>query len=186
VESASSNVPVTLGGQFRRHLGTFAWGSVYLLAFNVIRAVVDLMLKRGVDDLHEGRFSDTSRVGLLLIGLTIVAVIVRVKSRVILFNGGRDVEYELRGALLSKLHTLGPSFFRKMPVGEVMSRSTNDLAQVRLLFGFGALNVVNTVFAYFSGLFVMLTLSPRLTFWSLAIYPPLIFATRGFSRSMFL
>jgi len=26
-----------------------------------------------------------------------------------------------------------------MPVGEVMSRTTNDLAQVRLLFGFGAL-----------------------------------------------
>ena len=177
---------MTLGGQLRRHLRTFVTGGAYLLAFNVIRAAVDLLLKRGVDDLHEGRFSDTSRVGVLLMGMTVIAVIVRIKSRVILFNGGRDVEYELRGALLGKLHTLGPSFFRKMPVGEVMSRTTNDLAQVRLLFGFGALNVVNTTFAYLSSLFVMITLSPRLTFWSLVIYPPLILITRGFSRSMFL
>ncbi|MGN6898339.1 ABC transporter transmembrane domain-containing protein, partial [Neisseria sp. P0015.S002] len=78
---------------------------------------------------------DTSRVGMLLVAMTVFAVIVRVRSRVVLFNGGRDVEYELRGALLAKLHTLGPSFFRRMPVGEVMSRTTNDLAQVRLLFG---------------------------------------------------
>jgi ATP-binding cassette subfamily B multidrug efflux pump len=32
--------------------------------------------------------------------------------------------------------------------GEIMSRATNDLAQVRLLVGFGALNLVNTAFAY--------------------------------------
>jgi ATP-binding cassette, subfamily B, multidrug efflux pump len=186
IATPAHDVPVTLGGQFRRHLGTFVLGAGYLLAFNAIRAVVDLMLKRGVDDLHEGRFADTSRVGLMLIALTVVAVIVRVMSRATLFNAGRDVEYELRSALLSKLHTLGPSFFRKMPVGEVMSRSTNDLAQVRLLFGFGALNVVNTLFAFVSSLFVMITLSPRLTFYSLVIYPPLILATRGFSRSMFM
>ncbi len=179
-------VPTTLRGQLRRHLGTWVWGAIYLLTFNVMRAAIDLFLKRGVDDLHDGRFGDTSRVGLLLVALTAVAVVVRVRSRVVLFNGGRDVEYELRGALLAKLHTLGPSFFRRMSVGEVMSRTTNDLAQVRLLFGFGALNVVNTTFAYVSSLFVMLTLSPRLTFWSLVIYPPLILFTRAFSRSIFL
>ena len=48
-------------------------------------------------------------------------------------NAGRDVEYELRAGLLAKLHTLGPSFFRRMPVGEVMTRTTSDLAQVRML-----------------------------------------------------
>jgi len=178
-------VPTSLGGQLRRHMPTFLHGSIYLLAFNGFRAVIDLLLKRGVDSYQHVNFSDTMRVGLALVGMTLVAVFVRVKSRVILFNGGRDVEYELRGALLSKLHTLGPSFFRKMPVGEVMSRTTNDLAQVRLLFGFGALNVVNTVLAYGSALAIMIGISPRLTFVSLVIYPPLLLMTRGFSRAVF-
>lgn len=178
-------IPVTLSGQFRRHLRTFIHGAAYLLAFNVIRAAVDLTLKRGVDDLHDNKFDDAAKVGLVLLGMTVVAVIVRVLSRVVLFNGGRNVEFEVRGALLAKLHTLGPSFFRKMSVGEVMSRTTNDLAQVRLLFGFGALNVVNTTFAYISALVIMIGLSPRLTLASLLIYPPLILVTRSFSRAMF-
>lgn len=184
--TSAAAIPVTLAGQLRRHLRTFLHGAVYLLAFNAIRAAIDLVLKRGVDDLAKGRFADTATVGAMLAGMTLVAVVVRVASRVVLFNGGRNVEYELRGALLAKLHTLGPSFFRKMPVGEVMSRSTNDLAQVRLLFGFGALNVVNTTFAFVSALGIMIGLSPRLTLASIAVYPPLIFVTRWFSRQMFL
>jgi ATP-binding cassette subfamily B protein len=181
-----SGIPVTLSGQLRRHLRTFVHGSVYLLAFNGLRAAIDLVLKRGVDDLHDSRFEDASRVGLLLVGMTVVAVIVRIASRVVLFNGGRDVEYELRSELLAKLHTLGPAFFRKMPVGEVMSRTTNDLAQVRLLFGFGALNVVNTTFAFVSALGIMIGLSPRLTLAAILVYPPLIYFTRSFSKAMFL
>jgi len=181
----TTDVPLTLGGQFRRHLPTFLVGAAYLLVFNGLRAAIDLLMKRGVDDLSSGRYADTKTVGAILVGLAVVAVLFRVRSRVILFNGGRDVEYELRGALLAKLHTLGPSFFRRMPVGEVMSRTTNDLAQVRLLFGFGVLNVINTAFAYVSALAIMLGLSVKLTLVSMVVYPPLMVLTRSFSRRMF-
>ena len=50
--------------------------------------------------------------------------------------------------ILERFHELaGPSFYRRMSTGEIMSRVTNDLTQVRLLLGFGVLNVINTVFA---------------------------------------
>ena len=89
-----NEVPVTLGGQLRRHLGTFVAGGFYLLVFNALRAAIDFVLKRGVDDLHQGRFSDTSRVGLILVGLTAVAV------------RGADVEFEAIPETLRKT-TLG-------------------------------------------------------------------------------
>ncbi len=182
---AAPDVPLTLVGQLRRHLPTFLEGAVFLLIFNALRGVIDLVMKRGVDDLATHRYADAKLVGLGLVALALVAVLVRVRSRVILFNGGRDVEYELRGGLLAKLHTLGPAFFRKMPVGEVMSRTTNDLAQVRLLFGFGVLNVVNTAFAFISALVVMFGVSAKLTLVSMVVYPPLILLTRSFSKRMF-
>ncbi len=182
----SSDVPTTLGGQLRRHLPTFLHGTAYLLAFNVLRAGIDLLMRNGVDALSAQAYDKVGRIGLILVGMAFAAVIVRVLSRNIVFNAGRNIEYELRGALLAKLHTLGPSFFRKMPVGEVMSRTTNDLAQVRLLFGFGALNVVNTVFAFATAIVVMVGLSPSLTLASLVVYPPLMLLTRSFSRALFL
>jgi ATP-binding cassette subfamily B protein len=181
----SGAIPVTLAGQLRRHMPTFVHGTIYLVAFNALRAGIDLVMKKGIDGLQAQQFAETWRIGALLVGLAVIAVVVRIKSRAIIFNAGRMVEYELRGALLAKLHTLGPSFFRKMPVGEVMSRTTNDLTQVRLLFGFGALNVTNTLFAYASALFVMIGVSPKLTLASFVVYPPLILFTRWFSRGLF-
>jgi ATP-binding cassette subfamily B protein len=179
-------VPNTLGGQLRHHIPDFLRGGVYLVGFNGLRAGIDLLLKRGVDDLGARRFDDVARVGLWVAATVILAVVLRVRSRVVLFNAGRDIEYDLRNALLAKLHTLGPSFFRRMSAGEVMSRSTNDLTQIRLLFGFGALNVINTVLAFASAIAVMIALSPRLTLASLVVYPPLILLTRTFSKSLFV
>jgi ATP-binding cassette subfamily B protein len=109
----------------------------------------------------------------------------RVLSRVTIFTGGRNVEYELRAVLLSRLHKLGPSFFRRMPTGEIMSRATNDLGQVRLLLGFGVLNVIGSSFALASALFVMVTLSGKLTLAVCVVLPLLVLATRSLSGRMF-
>ena len=76
---------------------------------------------------------------LVVIGLAAVMWGVRTLSRVWLFNVGRDVEYDVRNDMLARVHVLGPSFFRRMATGEIMSRATNDLAQLRVLVGFAGL-----------------------------------------------
>ncbi|RYE84295.1 MAG: ABC transporter ATP-binding protein, partial [Myxococcales bacterium] len=65
------------------------------------------------------------------------------------------------------------------------SRSTNDLTQVRLLLGFGVLNVANTLFALISALSLMIGISGRLTLAALAPAPVLMLVTRWFARQMF-
>ena len=55
----------------------------------------------------------------------------RILSRILIFNVGRDVEFDLRNRLLARLQILGSSFLQRMPTGETMSRAINDLAQVR-------------------------------------------------------
>ncbi|HMY20483.1 MAG TPA: ABC transporter ATP-binding protein, partial [Polyangium sp.] len=92
---------------------------------------------------------------------------------------------ELRAALLDHLHKLGPAFFRKMPTGDIMSRATSDLQQVRLLLGFGILNVVNALLAFGSAIYVMLSNSVRLTLASFITFPILMLITRSFSTRMF-
>ena len=66
-----------------------------------------------------------------------------------------------------------------------MSRLTNDLGAVRLLFGPGILNLVNTVLVYATGVWLLLSLSPRLTLIALVPYPALVLGGRAFSKAMF-
>jgi ATP-binding cassette, subfamily B, multidrug efflux pump len=184
--SALSSYPTTLGGQLRRHVGAYVFGTLLLAAQQGLMFARDRLFKTGVDAAAGDRSHEAVTAAAIAIGVVVVASAVRVLSRVVMFNGGRAAEYELRAGLLSRLHTLGPSFFRKIPTGDILSRSTNDLTQVRLLLGFGVLNVVNTVFALTSALSVMLGVSTRLTVASLAAGPILLLVTRWFSRQVFL
>ncbi|HEY2366617.1 MAG TPA: ABC transporter ATP-binding protein [Polyangiaceae bacterium] len=178
--------PTTLGGHFKRHLPAYILGAVFLAGFQLSMNRVDWLSKSAIDAVFGGDHARAIRSATIMLALAIAAFFTRIASRYYVFNAGRDVEYEVRQMLLEKLHDLGSAFYRRMSAGEIMSRATNDLGQVRLLFGFGVLNVVNVVFAFASALQVMLAISLRLTAAAFVMVPLVVFATRGFSKQLFI
>lgn len=156
-----------------------------LVASNLAAALIPQLIRGACNAILAGR----ARAGMYLAaGIVLTAVVgaaTRVGSRIYVFNGGRNIEFELRERLLAHLHRLGPSFFRGMSAGEVMSRATNDLGQVRLLIGFGGLNVINAAVAYAVNLPLMFWRSPSLALAALAPYPLFILLARGFSGSVY-
>jgi ATP-binding cassette subfamily B protein len=181
----TETIPTSLAAQFRRHARPYVFGTLLLALYQALAYVVDLGLREGVDAVNQDAGRRAITIGACLVVIAIVNFGIRVLSRVLIFNGGRDAEYELRRVLLDRLHALGPAFYRKMPSGEIMSRATNDLTQVRMLLGFAILNAVNTLFGLVSGLAIMLRFSGRLTIASLSILPLLVLVTRKFSKQMF-
>jgi ATP-binding cassette subfamily B protein len=179
------NFPVGLGAQFRRNLWLYAAGAGLLAGQQLLMAKRDFLVKAAVDAADAKQGSAGKTAAILMLVVSVSAAVMRVLSRITVFTGGRNVEYELRAVLLSRLHKLGPAFFRKMPTGEIMSRATNDLGQVRLLLGFGVLNVAGSLFALSSALYVMLHLSVKLTLASLITLPALAMVTRSFSGKLF-
>src|SRR5215472_11035524 len=72
-----------------------------------------------------------------------------------------------------------------MPSGEIMSRSTSDLQQVRLLLGFGVLNLIAVFFAFPSALQIMFWISPKLTLACLANLPLMTLLSRSIGRRLY-
>jgi ATP-binding cassette subfamily B protein len=175
----------SLGALLRAHRRGFLLGSALLVASSVCAAAVPQFVRAASDAIMAAR----ARTGMLFaVGIVFAAVVgavTRVGSRIYVFNAGRDIEYDLRARLLAHLHTLGPSFFARMSAGEVMSRATGDLGQVRLLAGFATLNVVNAAIAYAVNIPLMLWRSPLLTAAALAPFPVLIAATRTLAGPLF-
>ena len=161
-------------------------GGALLAVFQFALNRIDWLCKAAIDDIFGGTPEQVTRPALFIFGYALVSFVGRVGSRWFIFNAGRDAEYELRALLLHRLHRLGTAFYRTMSAGEIMSRSTGDLQQVRLLLGFGILNVVNVAFAFASALQVMVHISGRLTLVSFVIMPFLLILTRSFSRTMFV
>lgn len=187
---ASAPIPVGLWSQYLRQSPRYGVGLLLLATYQYSQYWIDTRIALAINSATSAGFEVTNsdlalRLGVGLIAVAVLAFGIRVMSRVAIFNAGRIAEYELRRVLLDRLQALGPAFYSRMSTGEIMSRATNDLGQVRMLLGFGVLNAINTVFALVSALSVMLPLSPSLTLAALAPLPILMLVTRAFSKRIY-
>ncbi len=108
----------------------------------------------------------------------------RTFSRFLIFNIGRDIEYDLRNDLFAHLQTLSASFYQRNQTGDLMSRLVNDIAAVRMMIGPGILNFVNTPIYYLYAVAIMVTISLPLTLLSLTAYPVVLWIVKRLSRTL--
>jgi len=183
--SAGMKSPKSVWSYLSAHRGQLATGAFFLLATNAFEKAIPWLLKNGVDAFTSSDLDRVRSAAYTVIALAVGMMFTRSLSRLYIFNVGRDVEFTLRSEVLSQLHRLGSAFFARMSTGDIMSRATNDLGQVRLLLGFGTLNMVNASVAWVSALGLMIAISPELAMYALVPYPFFMLATRAFVRRAF-
>jgi ATP-binding cassette, subfamily B, multidrug efflux pump len=177
--------PVGVFVELRRQIPRYVAGALLIGAYQFAQYWFDTRLRVAVTSLVAAEHRAALTLGTELVAVALAAMGLRVLSRLAVFNAGRLAEYELRRALLGHLHRLGPAFTQQLGAGEITSRAINDLTQIRLLLGFGVLNLMNTAFGLVSALAVTLTISAKLTLASLAALPLLLPVTWQFSRRSF-
>jgi ATP-binding cassette subfamily B protein len=174
-----------LFGYLVRYRRRYTLGLVCLFLTASLAMALPYLFKWAVDAHVEGRGGGTvARYALAMGVIAIVQAIVRTFSRAVVFNVGRDVEYDLRNDLFAKLEALPPNFYRRRSTGDLMSRLVNDITALRLVLGVGVLNLINTTMYYAYGVTIMSTLDPGLTLWALLPFPLLLVAVKRFSRQI--
>jgi len=150
----------------------YAGGIACLIGATSLTMCVPWLFKRAVDTITAGGgvAALTPILG-LVVAIALVQAVVRTYSRFVIFNVGRDIEYDLRNDLFAHLETLPLAFYQQRQTGDLMSRLVNDVTAVRMLLGPGILNFINTPVYYVYGLAIMLSIDARLTLASLAVYP---------------
>src|SRR6266481_6365027 len=103
-------------------------------------------------------------------------------TRWVLIGVSRDIEFDLRADLLGRLLLMEPEFYVRNRTGELMSRATNDLNNVRMVLGPGIMYTGQTLCTMILALLVMQRLSPSLMLWVLVPVPIVAFAVRHFGK----
>ena len=127
-----------------------------------------------------GSLRDVRFYAALIGAAALVQGVVRTFSRALIFNAGRDVEYDLRNDLFAHLQKLPLSFYHTQRTGDLMSRVINDISAVRVMLGPGILNFVNAPVYLVYAVALMLSMDVRMTLAALAPFPLLIFAVAKF------
>ncbi len=178
----------TLGMLFSPQLPMMARGFLWLMLTNLCALAVPRLVNIGID-IVEGRGATAplslSAVVALIVTLAVVGGVVRTQSRLVLFNAGRDVERALREDLFAHLATLSSTYFGRSSTGDLMSRLTNDLTNIRLLAGFALLNALNGILVVVVTLPLLFLLDVKVAAVSLLPFPLVIIAAQLVSKRMF-
>jgi len=172
---------------FRSLRWRYAAGAGFLLLTNGFAILIPWFMKLAVEGLQHPaltRFSPTD-CALVIVGLAGGHCITRIFSRTLILNAARIVEFRIREDLFRRLLLLDQIFFSGSRTGDILSRFSNDLTNVRMLTGFGAMSAMNTVIIYISVVTLMLRIHPSLTLFAIIPFPLMVLMVKKVSHKMF-
>lgn len=166
---------------------SYAWGALLLAGTSVFALSIPWLLKLAVESIRSPGQAAHSPAwyGGAIIVAALLHGIIRVFSRTVLLHTARRIEFSIREQMYVRLQHLDLPFFDRERTGDILSRFANDLTNVRMLVGFGVLNIINAAVVYSAALVLMCRLSPLLTLFAILPFPLMIFVVKRISASMF-
>ena len=174
-----------IGRYLRPHRKAVLLGALALVVVNVLSVSIPLLVRQVIDDLQDGfALRDLLHGAALIVVLATVMGGVRLISRMLVFGVGRQVEADLKQQIFDHLLKQEPGWVQTTGSGEVISRATSDVENVRRLLGFAVLSLTNTALAYALTLPAMLAIDPWLSLAAVGLYPVMLMVVRLFGGRM--
>lgn len=173
------------------YIMTLRWrytaGGCFLLATNGFALLIPWIMKLAVEGLQH---PDSARFSPLVCALFIAVLaslhcITRIFSRTLILNAARIIEFRIRNDLFCRLMQLDQQYFSSSRTGDILSRFSNDLTNVRMLTGFGMMSAINTLIIYAAVVTLMLRIHPLLTIWAILPFPLMVLAVKMVSNRLF-
>ena len=143
-----------------------------MLLTNLFQVCSPWLVRQAVNHLEGGvsRAVIARDAGLILLAVVLQGVFL-FAMRMSLIRSSRRMEYELRNDLFDHFARLPAAIYRTRKVGDLMSRTTNDLDAVRNFLGPGLMYFSNTVVTFVMAVTVMCRIDPKLTIIALIPLP---------------
>ena len=169
----------------RPHRRLVLLGAGALVLVNLLSVAIPLLVRGVIDDLQDGfALADLLKQSALIVLLATLMAATRLISRMLVFGVGRQVEADLKQQIFDHMLRQEPGWLQRTGSGEVISRATSDVENVRRLLGFAVLSLTNTALAYALTLPAMLAIDPLLSLAALGLYPGMLVVVRLFGGRM--
>jgi len=169
----------------KRYRWGYVAGTACVLLTNGIWILFPLVIGRAAEDLSHAvtRHKLLVYAGLLL-AIAVSKGIFQFLTRWIVIGISRDIEFDLRNDLFEHLEKLPYSYYQRHRTGDIMARATNDLNAVRMLLGPAIMYSANTIVYTAGALAFMISISPRLTFYTFLPLPVASIVIQYFGRQI--
>ncbi len=164
-----------------RYRGRVFAGFVTLMIVDGTGLIMPLVIGRAIDDLTAGQ-ANLWLYGLWILGLALVALVLRFAWRLLLIGTARRIERDLRAKLYGHLLAMPASFYNETRTGDLMAHATNDVEAVTRACGFGLITIIDPLVMIPVSLGVMLSIDARMTLYAAIPLPILTVVMLAFGK----
>ena len=172
-------------GYLRPHLGLFAIAVVALIIGTGAGLLLPLVVGGFVGEVvSAGDAGGLDQLVLLLAGLTVVLAVTTFAQTWALGVMGERIVARLRGQVFDRLVSLELDFYTRRRVGELISRLSSDVTQVRTMLTQTLTSLLSSVLSLIGAIAILFLLSPSLLIIILALAPALVIVAMVFARPL--
>lgn len=167
-----------IGPYLKRYRSYFWWGLLAIITTNTLELLSPLVLRRAINRIEHGL--DASLLwwdAALIVLLVLMSGVFRFVVRRTVIWASRKIEYDIRGDLFSHILKLDGTFYDRTPTGDIITRASSDIEQVRMMIGPGIMQGVNTIVVGLVAIPLMFHLDWQMALWALTPLPILAVVT---------
>ena len=175
-----------LKGHFLKYRRSLIIGFICLLIVDFLQLLIPLVIKKAIDSLTYQSATATVLVkyAAMILMIAFFIACLRYVWRFFIIGHSRKVEESLRNKLFHHLESLSLSFYQRTKTGDIMARSINDIAAVRMATGMGLVAMTDGIVIGVAAIFFMIYINPFLTLISLIPAPFIVYFAKRLTRRM--
>ncbi len=172
-------------GYLRAYRPLVAWALGSVLIVQLANLSGPLLIRFAIDDGIGNH--DPHALRLALAGLLALAMLRGVFGFLHVYLGERvshQVAYQLRDELFAKVQRLSFSYLDRNETGQLLTRLTNDVDQVRAFLGSGVVQIVQSLVTFVMSVIVIMVLDWRLALVTLLTLLPIVWVLGRFTGTI--
>jgi len=176
---------IKLGWFFKLYKWQYTFGILMLVAVGIIILIPPRIIGLTLDAIAGNTLTKTQLINyLLIIGIiAILSYVLRFFWRKMIFGSANHLAKILRERLFDHYTKMGPNFYERKRIGDLMAHATNDISAVQMAAGGGILTLFDS---FITGGFVIaamaITIDWRLTLVALLPLPIMALTTSYYGK----
>lgn len=169
----------TLNPYFWKHRILLFWGFLFIVASNFFNIYKVQFVGKSVDEISKNEtfgFNEQVLINVaIIVGSSLLTGFFTFMMRQTIIVASRRIEYELKNKIYRHYQEMSLTEYKKITIGDLMNRLSEDVVAVRMYLGPGVMYVVNLLVLLIITSVYMLQTDLSMTLWTLIPLPILSF-----------
>ena len=174
---------------FQPHIKTFILAFILMIFGTITGLILPLASGLAIDQMQNPLLSLNEKLWIVGIGTVVllissgISTYVSYLQNIMLQKVGQKITHEIRHQVYDHINTLSIGQINQLPVGKLVTRATNDPANISTMFTSTLVDVIRSFLTMIIIGVILVTINPMMALYTITVVPVIVFASQVYRNA---